>query len=56
MDHFENHINGIIDDSTTTHEYRGITTDEILAMYESDNDEKIGPVKKSTKKKKNEKI
>ena len=25
-------------------------------MYESDNDEKIGPVKKSTKKKKNEKI
>ena len=56
LDHFDNHIKGTIDDSTTTHEYRSITTDEILAMYESDNDEKIGPVKKSTKKKKNEKI
>ena len=48
-------IDVTIDHSTNTQK-RSITVDEILAMYESDNDDKIGPVKKSTKKKKKNKI
>ena len=57
QDQLDHQIDDTIDLSTNAqHEItRGITVDEILAMYESDND-KVGPVQKSSKKKKNKKI